>query len=184
MEVNEIFCQGSNKFGQAGLGKKYHNQTFASFARMVFPVFIKQVVCGSHHSGLLTLDGMVYMMGSNINGVLGSPTNSVNYSYNPILVPNLVDVNKICSGHFHMCAISEGRLYSWGKGVDGQLGTGKQNNCAIPTLVESFGDDVEDVSCGLNHTLVRTASQKCYSFGNGIYGQLGVGNNKNLAFPV
>jgi alpha-tubulin suppressor-like RCC1 family protein len=34
-----------------------------------------------------------------------------------------------------MCAISDGKLYSWGKGVDGQLGTGKQINCSIPTLV-------------------------------------------------
>lgn len=38
-----------------------------------------------------------------------------------------------------MCAISEGKLYSWGKGADGQLGIGKQVNCAIPILVESFG---------------------------------------------
>jgi alpha-tubulin suppressor-like RCC1 family protein len=55
MEVNEIYCIGSNKFGQAGAGKKYHNQTFTSFNKIIFPVFIKQVVCGSHHSGLLTL---------------------------------------------------------------------------------------------------------------------------------
>lgn len=43
---------------------------------------------------------------------------------------------------------------------------------------------MEDVSCGLNHTLVRTAEQKCYAFGNGIYGQLGVGSNKNSAYPL
>lgn len=123
-------------------------------------------------------------MGSNINGALGSPTNAINYSYLPILVESLTDVTKISSGHHHMCAISDGKLYSWGKGVDGQLGTGKQNNCAIPTLVESFGEDVEDASCGLNHTLVKTNNQKCYAFGNGIYGQLGVGTNKNSPVPV
>lgn len=102
---------------------------------MIFPVFVKQIVCGSHHSGLLTLEGNVYMMGSNINGALGSPTNAINYSYLPILVENLKDVTKISSGHHHMCAISDGKFYSWGKGVDGQLGTGKQNNCAIPTFI-------------------------------------------------
>lgn len=42
-----------------------------------------------------------------------------------------------------MCAISEGKLYSWGKGADGQLGTGKQVNCPTPMHVESFGEDVE-----------------------------------------
>jgi alpha-tubulin suppressor-like RCC1 family protein len=142
MEVNEIYCIGSNKFGQAGAGKKYHNQSFATFNKMIFPVFVKQVVCGSHHSGLLTLEGFVYMMGSNINGALGCPSSTVNYSYSPILVENVRDVSKICSGHYHMCAISEGRLYSWGKGVDGQLGTGKLNNCSIPSIIDSFGEDV------------------------------------------
>jgi len=46
-------------------------------------------------------------MGSNINGTLGCPTSTVNYSYSPILVEDLNDVSKICSGHYHMCAIAE-----------------------------------------------------------------------------
>lgn len=75
------------------------------------------------------------MMGSNTNGALGTPASTINYSYSPILVENLHDVSKISSGHYHMCAIAEGKLYSWGKGADGQLGTGKQVNCAVPTLV-------------------------------------------------
>jgi len=106
MEVNEIYCIGSNKFGQAGAGKKHHNQTFTAFNKISFPVFIKQVVCGSHHSGLLTLEGLVYMMGSNINGALGTPTSALNYSYSPILIENLTDVSKISSGFYHMAAIS------------------------------------------------------------------------------
>lgn len=124
------------------------------------------------------------MMGSNLNGALGTPTTTVNYSYCPILVQDLYDVSKISSGYHHMCAISQGKLYSWGKGVDGQLGTGKQTNCAIPTIIQSFGVDVEEVSCGLNHTLVKTTNKKCYAFGNGIYGQLGIGSNKNSLVPV
>lgn len=103
--MNEILCIGSNKFGQAGAGKKYHNQTFNNFTKIVFPVFIKQVVCGSHHSGLLTLEGLVYMMGSNTNGTLGVSTSTINYSYSPILVETLNEITKIASGHHHMCAI-------------------------------------------------------------------------------
>jgi len=36
----------------------------------------------------------------------------------------------------------------------------------------------------LNHTLVKTTNQRCYAFGNGVYGQLGVGNNKNSLLPA
>lgn len=184
IEVNEVYCIGSNKFGQAGAGKKYHNQTFPIFTRIIFPAFVKQVVCGSHHSGLLTLEGRVYMMGSNMNGALGTPSTTTNYSYSPILVDNLCEVSKISSGYYHMCAIAEGKLYSWGKGVDGQLGTGKLVNSAFPVHVESFGEDVEEVSCGLNHTLVKVNNGKVYAFGNGIYGQLGIGSNKNSSTPI
>jgi hypothetical protein len=46
------------------------------------------------------------MMGSNINGALGTPTSALNYSYSPILIENLIDVSKISSGFYHMAAIS------------------------------------------------------------------------------
>ena len=101
-----------------------------------------------------------------------------------MLIERLKDVNKICSGYNHMMALSEGSLYSWGKGIDGQLGNGKQMNSFEPTFVSSLGNDVEDVSCGSNHTLVKMVNGKCYSFGNVIYGQLGVGSNKNSSQPI
>ena len=53
-----------------------------------------------------------------------------------------------------MCVISENGLYSWGKGIDGQLGLGNTKNIQKPTLVESLGRSIESVSCGTNHTIV------------------------------
>jgi alpha-tubulin suppressor-like RCC1 family protein len=91
-------------------------------------------------------------MGSNIHGALGSnPT--LNYSFAPTLVEGLGEVSKIECGPFHMCAISEGFLYSWGKGIDGQLGHGNTKNMSKPIKVEALGEGVESVSCGTNHTL-------------------------------
>lgn len=34
-----------------------------------------------------------------------------------------------------MCALSEGKLYTWGKGVDGQLGNNRFINSYIPTKI-------------------------------------------------
>ena len=34
-----------------------------------------------------------------------------------------------------MCAIERGNLYSWGKGIDGQLGHGNTKNMSKPTLI-------------------------------------------------
>lgn len=55
MEINELFCLGCNKYGQLGTGKKYHKEKFTIPKSIVYPAFIKQVVCGVNHSALLTL---------------------------------------------------------------------------------------------------------------------------------
>lgn len=92
-----------------------------------------------------------------------------------------------------MCAIVDGDLYSWGKGVDGQLGHGNTKNISIPTKVNLYGNLSESVSCGTNHTLVLTRNNEsdselneysAYAFGNGIFGQLGSGSNRNSYSPV
>lgn len=135
-------------------------------------------------------------MGSNIHGALGSNSN-INYSFVPTLVEGLNDVTKIDCGPFHMCAISNGELYSWGKGIDGQLGHGNTKNISKPMKVEALDRNVEQVSCGTNHTLVLVSSNKGdvihtitknsklgFAFGNGIYGQLGSGQGKNSYLPT
>ena len=91
-------------------------------------------------------------MGSNIHGALGSNPN-LNYSFVPTLVEGLTDVTKIDCGPFHMCAVSNGEVYSWGKGIDGQLGHGNTKNVGKPMKIECL-QNVEEVSCGTNHTLV------------------------------
>lgn len=141
MDINELLFLGTNKYGQAGIGEKHHNKTFTSPKPFAFPIFIKQISCGAHHSALLTIDGNVYTMGSNIHGALGSNP-ALNYSFLPTIVESLTDVTKIECGPFHMCAISEGSLYSWGKGIDGQLGHGNTKNIPKPCKVETLGNSV------------------------------------------
>ena len=129
-------------------------------------------------------------MGSNIHGTLGlGNSGNINYAFKPTLVKDIKDVDQIVSGSYHMCAIRQGELYTWGKGIDGQLGHGNMKNVFVPTKVQALGNDVESVSCGLNHTLVIVNNQSNnnfngYSFGSGICGQLGCGSNRSFNHPV
>jgi len=107
MDINELLFVGLNKYGQAGIGEKYHNKNFTTPKSFAFSIFIKQIACGAHHSALLTIEGNIYTMGSNIHGALGSNP-SLNYSFVPTLIEGLDEVTKIESGPFHMCAISGG----------------------------------------------------------------------------
>lgn len=128
-------------------------------------------------------------MGSNIHGTLGlGNAGNINYAFKPTLVKDLKDVDVLSSGSYHMCAIKQGELYTWGKGIDGQLGHGNMKNVFVSTKVQALGNDVESVSCGLNHTLVtlnnKNNNMNAYSFGSGIYGQLGCGSNRSCNYPT
>jgi alpha-tubulin suppressor-like RCC1 family protein len=61
-------------------------------------------------------------------------------------------------------------------------------NIFTPTKVQSLGNDVELVSCGMNHTLVTINKSinnfNGYAFGSGIYGQLGCGSNRSYNYPI
>jgi alpha-tubulin suppressor-like RCC1 family protein len=47
--------------------------------------------------------------------------------------------SKIDIGQYHSCGITtEGLAYCWGKGEDGQLGNGMQNDQSIPFPVDSL----------------------------------------------
>lgn len=48
----------------------------------------------------------------------------------------------------------------------------------------NVSEDIIDLSCGTNHSLILGSSNAAYAFGNGIYGQLGIGNNKNQSIPA
>jgi alpha-tubulin suppressor-like RCC1 family protein len=128
-------------------------------------------------------------MGSNIHGTLGlGNSGSINYAFKPTLIKDLKDVDQVFSGSYHICALKQGELYTWGKGIDGQLGHANMKNVFVPTKVQALGTDVETVSCGMSHTLVTVSESvnnlNGYAFGNGIYGQLGCGSNRSYNHPI
>ena len=62
---------------------------------------------------------------------------------------------------------TNGLVYSFGNGRDGQLGQGgEKKDRSLPKLVESMsGHGVVDVSCGRNFCCLRTAAGQIYTFG-------------------
>ena len=48
---------------------------------------------------------------------------------------------------------TNGKVFTWGKGKEGQLGLGDYLNRSTPTLVDALeGRQVESISCGYNYT--------------------------------
>lgn len=75
-------------------------------------------------------------------------------------------------------------IYSWGDNNDGQLGLGDRKDRATPhKIIFDFESEIISVTCGGNHTFVITKSDKAYSWGYNIDGQLGLGDYKHRNFP-
>lgn len=72
-------------------------------------------------------------------------------------------------------APTSGRLYCWGKGDSGRLGTGSTDDEAVPVEIEGGGDDWVAVDAGVAHACGLRASGRLYCWGADRYGQLGDG---------
>jgi hypothetical protein len=81
---------------------------------------------------------------------------------------------------------SRGNLYTWGKGLAGQLGHGDAVPVTMPKLVSSFvseGLRIAQVSCAPYHTAAVTTDGQLFTWGNGLFGKLGHGDNLPAFLP-
>jgi len=75
--------------------------------------------------------------------------------------------------------LNDSRLYSWGKGNQGQLGLGHTRGSKVPELLSSVQDKkFVCVDCGEAHAAAVDDGGSVFSWGRGFEGQLGQGVNK------
>ncbi|ETI31607.1 hypothetical protein F442_21298 [Phytophthora nicotianae P10297] len=85
-------------------------------------------------------------------------------------------ISAICAGSTHNLALSAGGdVFSWGNGVDGQLGHGSAVSEWVPRQLEYFKDiSITDISCGASHSMAISQTGVVYTWGRGTEGQLGI----------
>uniref|UniRef100_A0A1B6DL92 HECT domain-containing protein n=1 Tax=Clastoptera arizonana TaxID=38151 RepID=A0A1B6DL92_9HEMI len=131
-----VYGWGKNSFGQLGLNNEI-DQEFPAQLRTLRTIRVKYIACGEDFSVFLTQDGGVFTCGGGQYGQLGhgSMTNEIL----PRKVLELMGstVTQISCGRRHTLALvpSRGRVYAFGLGGAGQLGTRAQLNCATPQIV-------------------------------------------------
>eukprot|EP00002_Diphylleia_rotans_P007162 TRINITY_DN1666_c0_g1_i3.p1 TRINITY_DN1666_c0_g1~~TRINITY_DN1666_c0_g1_i3.p1 ORF type:complete len:403 (+),score=74.74 TRINITY_DN1666_c0_g1_i3:72-1280(+) len=153
----DVYSLGNNEFGQLGTGR-----VDAGMKYEPVPVFalrgknVVQVSCGSYHSAAITASGELYTWGRGAHGQLGHGA-TADQSH-PTLVETLKDkkIVRVSCGSNHTAVVTDkGELYTFGKGVDGQLGHGDIGNRSSPLPVKGLKDHkVVDVACGYDHTVV------------------------------
>ncbi|MEE6488184.1 hypothetical protein FKM82_015154 [Ascaphus truei] len=132
-----VFGWGRNKFGQLGLNDET-DRYVPTLLKSLRSQKIIYISCGEDHTAAQTKEGGVFTFGAGGYGQLGH--NSTSNEVNPRKVFELMGsfVAQIACGRQHTLAFvpSTGRLFSFGLGGNGQLGTGSTCNRKSPFTVK------------------------------------------------
>ena len=91
----------------------------------------------------------------------------------------------LCTGKNHtVCLSGDGVVHSFGSNSNGQLGLGEDhgNNVSIPTPIPDL-PVITQISCGENFTVCVDENASIWSFGDNMYGQLGIGSCSKVNKP-
>ncbi|CAA7020165.1 unnamed protein product [Microthlaspi erraticum] len=149
----KLFTWGDGDKGRLGHVDSKRKLVPTCVTELVDHDFVK-VSCGWTLTVALSVRGSVYTMGSSIHGQLGCPR-AKDKSINAVLGDlGRQFVKDVASGSHHVAVLTSfGNVYSWGKGLNGQLGLGDVRDRNAPVLVESLSDRVvESIACGLSLT--------------------------------
>ena len=187
---SQVRCWGSNGYGQLGNGEE---STTPEKAVTVLNVGgtgpltgVRTIATGDDHTCALLTNGQVRCWGDNSFGELGD--GSQEESHRPLVVENgsgtgpLTGVTQIAAAASTTCAVLEsGQARCWGRGADGQLGTGTDvDDRPRPTPVVGVGTTarltaVTQIDIGYANTCARLADGTARCWGSDQVGQLGNG---------
>ncbi len=124
----------------------------------------------------LDKDGVVHVAGWGQHGQLGLGGTVVTcFEFEPVRALGAANIQAIGAGSLFSAAVdSEGRVYTWGNGEQGQLGMSigmdrpKEHN--TPTRVKKLGKEFAvEICCGETSMTVLCKSGKVFGWGRGFY---------------
>jgi alpha-tubulin suppressor-like RCC1 family protein len=190
-----VRCWGRADNGRLGYaaGSNAQNigddETPASMGYVNVGGFTKQVVVGDAHTCALLSTGAARCWGRGNEGQLGyGNTNTVGVTNTPASVGDVnlggSTVTQLVAGFEYTCALlSTGGVRCWGRGAEGQLGYGNQQNIGddeIPAGDVNVGGTVVQLAAGTFHTCALLSMGTVRCWGRGDSGQLGYGNTNNI----
>ena len=157
----EVYTWGINDYGQLGNGTTSYETLPRKITEGLQGIKISDIAAGGWHSVAITEDGEVYVWGRGEYGRLGLGDKSGASKLRPTLVERLVGLRVVeasCGGTHTVVVTDEGRIFIWGRGSFGRLGTGTERNHFSPVEVKLPGGPerwwVINAAAGGRHTMI------------------------------
>ena len=165
---------GGNGSGELGLGNNTDRNTFTKITTNTDDV--KEIYCGRNHTFILKNDDTLWGCGQNNYGQLGLGDNTDRNTFTKITT-NTDDIKSVYCGGYHTLILkNDGTLWGCGDNSCGQLGLGNTINRNTFTQITTNADNIKEICCGYNHTLILKNDGTLWSCGENDVGQLGLGD--------
>ncbi|MCA8836450.1 MAG: putative Ig domain-containing protein, partial [Proteobacteria bacterium] len=183
--TSELYCWGAGADGRLGLDDTTDRDTPI---RVGADIDWAQVSAGnfataSAHTCAVSTGGQLYCWGESDEGRLGLGSGAEDQD-TPTRVGTDDTWSQVSAGTEHTCAVNTGgKLYCWGLGNSGRLGTSSTTNQDTPIRV---GDatDWRQVGTGDEHTCAINTGGQLHCWGVNGSGQLGLGDTTNRTAPT
>jgi len=189
-----VWSWGRNSSGQLGDGTRSNG--FTSPRRMKDLSDIVAIAAGELFSLALRSDGALFAWGYNGAGQLGDGTLETRLT--PVRVLGVPPIAAIAAGRLHVLAVGvDGSVWAWGYGSNGQLGNG--GRYSSPTPVQVVHNGICEPACtppplvpltsirvtagGGQHSVALETGGRVWTWGDGTYGQLGLGYQAVVVLP-
>jgi alpha-tubulin suppressor-like RCC1 family protein len=183
-ELSQAFSWGNNDCGQLGIGS-FQNSSIPQNIVGLKGVSVELVECGANHTVYLTRDGDIYYCGRYLIPQVTStdPDAPVSHKFGDKNKPGILETpikirfTQISVGNYHTLAIdSHNRIWSWGRGSEGQLGHSTFNSECYPRVIEKLQPfEIVSIGAGAIHSIAVCSTGEVFGWGKNSVGQLGVG---------
>ena len=179
-----VYAWGRNEDSQLGIG----NFNPGPFAPVQVPNLngVVAIAVGTSHSMALRNDGSVWCWGSNTSGQIGNGGSLSTTAYYPTksLAPS--GIVAISAGYLHAAAVrSDGTVWSWGNGGNGQLGNGSSSSTGVAMPVQVTGiNSAIKVASGATNGMALGSDGTVWTWGDNTSGQLGDGTGQTSVVPI
>ena len=144
----------------------------------------KQVSAGNLHTAALKTDGTLWTWGLGTYGRLGNAV-TTNVSTPVTTFAGGTNWKQVSAGGFHTAAIkTDGTLWTWGNGANGQLGTNAVTDKSTPVTTFAGGTNWKQVNAGAYHTAAIKTDGTLWIWGSGTLAQLGNNSATDRSTPV